>query len=200
MLFHLPIFSDFFEEGRYLRDFGNGTSSTVIFTSKSSKGAPNSSKGTGIVGAFAQLLGKMRENKENEQKQPNDTSNGKTGSIQKSRELAEDPKPFKTKMSEVLPRFSGKSEEDAQEFLVSLLEAMSRELTRRQSPSQYKNLSYENEKSLEENVTFTFSSWNSKRTERRMVPLLFVKGKLHCDGRLHQPVLHGSEMQEMQAR
>jgi ubiquitin C-terminal hydrolase len=150
-LFSLPIFADYFEENRFSEEITHST--------------------RGLVKSFADLLQKMRRKTaslgswDHKPAQLNSFSWSGQGSNEigsaglKDQETQgkgpyEDPKAFKAKVAEIFPQFSGKNEEDALEFLVSLMEGISEELKEKRSGTNYKNMDYDILKTLEENVIF----------------------------------------------
>lgn len=120
-LFNLPVFANYFENSDYLKDLHP--------------------QNKGVARAFGSLVSKMKSGA---------TSNSSSSSSYfRSSGSYENPKEFKSSFSRACRKFSGYSQEDAQEFLVALLEIISSDLNQQRDPAKYKELNFDKQKPIE---------------------------------------------------
>lgn len=127
-------------------------------------------KNKGIAKSFGDLLSKMKQSTVSSSSQSTyssgygyssyySSSYGSSYGSSSGRSASyETPTDFKYSFSRACGKFDGYSQEDAQEFLVSLLELLNTDLNRQKNPAKYKELEFNPKKSLEANVDHSFSS------------------------------------------
>jgi ubiquitin C-terminal hydrolase len=136
-LFNLPHFSDYFEKSEYTRHLHP--------------------KNKGIAKVFGNLVAQMKASGSSSSAASSYSlssySYGSSNSTySRSGAGYETPQEFKSSFSRACSKFSGYSQEDAQEFLVALLELLSSDLNRQKDPAKYKELGFDKKMSIEANV------------------------------------------------